>query len=103
LRTISASVSQISYSKGGIKEKFRDIPWENLEYLSLLIDKLGGNELCDIVFPLIVKEDLPELLERLQQIQKLNKLLTVCNFFGFRRFLIFRTVVPQLPPHRVGV
>lgn len=77
---ISLLVSQISYSKGGIKEKFRDIPWQNLEYLRILIGKIDNEltcHICDVAFPLIVTVDLPELLERLQQIQTLNKLLLV--------------------------
>jgi hypothetical protein len=34
---ISEAVAQISYKKGSVKDRFRDLPWPNLEYLHVVL------------------------------------------------------------------
>ena len=90
---LCAGISKITYKKGSIKDRFRDLPWHNLEYLHQLLQEysrikderpgngnLGHNGeegawepkeaslllgMCKVAIPLIVHYDLPELLQRL--------------------------------------
>jgi hypothetical protein len=92
---ISEAVAQISYKKGSVKDRFRDLPWPNLEYLHVVLkaeatpkDKDEGEDeteemeharvarerrevrrgLCALAVPRIIEEDLPELHARLSSL-----------------------------------
>lgn len=80
---ISEALAAITYKKGSVKDRFRDLPWPNLEYLHIVLKEAlqasGPSQddaaesqhrdvrwgLCAIAVPLIIKEDLPELHARL--------------------------------------
>lgn len=84
---ISEALAAITYKKGSVKDRFRDLPWPNLEYLHIVLKEAalqasGASSrddaaestqhrdvmrwgLCAIAVPLIIKEDLPELHARL--------------------------------------
>lgn len=81
---ISEALAAITYKKGSVKDRFRDLPWHNLEYLHIVLKEAlqasGASQddaaestqhrdvrrgLCAIAVPLIIKEDLPELHTRL--------------------------------------
>lgn len=79
---ISEALTEVTYKKGSVKDRFRDLPWHNLEYFHIVLKealqdaaeqtRLATSQhrdvrwgLCAIAVPLIIKEDLPELHTRL--------------------------------------
>jgi hypothetical protein len=83
---ISEALTEVTYKKGSVKDRFRDLPWHNLEYLHIVLKEAlqaGAQDaaeqtrlatsqhrdvrwgLCAIAVPLIINEDLPELHTRL--------------------------------------
>lgn len=82
---VSGSVSDISYCKSGIKDRYKDIPWHHVEYLKNVLTNFRKSlkrskkvkdgvesgklmELCGLALPLIMEHDVPQLFDRLEAI-----------------------------------
>ena len=83
---MSELIGNISYRKGGIKERYKDLPWRQLEQLKPLLEQYlvwrrqGRSTeayhfgLVEIALPHITVSDLPELRERLRFVHDLETL-----------------------------
>lgn len=75
---VSEELARVSYKKGSIKDRFKDMPWHNIEYFPTLLKECISEEcledeelalkrsLCKVALPAVIELDLPELLQRLQ-------------------------------------